>query len=62
MSDDFLLQTLAVVLANGLVTFGVVKTTLRFLEKEIGEVRAIASRAHRRIDDLILNLNQRRSA
>ena len=37
-------------IVNGLITFGVVKTTMRFLEKEIDTVRSVAEAAHKRID------------
>lgn len=47
------------IVANGAVTYGVVKTTLRFLEKEIARVDDKASVAHTRQDEHIKDFHTR---
>ena len=42
-------------LVNGLVTFGVVKATLHFLAEGVKEAKASASRAHERIDGILMD-------
>lgn len=44
---------------NGLVTFGVIKATLRHHAEGIKEAKAIGVRAHHRIDDLMLAERER---
>lgn len=40
-------------LANGLVTYGVIKTTLAWHRQDIDRAQARADNAHTRIDDLL---------
>lgn len=51
--------SLLTIVANGAVTFGVVKTTLRFLEKEIARVDMKAGAAHERQDKHVLDFHTR---
>lgn len=53
---------LLTIVANGAVTYGVVKTTLRFLEKENQRIDDKASSAHTRIDQHVHDFHSRRPA
>lgn len=60
MSADIFYTLLAGGVINGLITYGVVKTTLHFHQQQITEVRGAVTTAHKRIDDVYVQLNQRR--
>ena len=59
MTTELFLSLLAGGIINGLVTYGVVKTTLRYHEQGIAEAKVSASKAHERIDAMIININKR---
>lgn len=61
MSADLFYTLLAGGVINGLITFGVVKTTLFFHQKQINEVRGVAEKAHDRIDAIFTQRLRRHS-
>lgn len=47
------------IVANGAVTYGVVKTTLRFLEKESTRIDDKATVAHERLDKHLIEFHSK---
>lgn len=50
-----LITLLIGVLFNGAVTYGVIKTTLKFLEINTAFAQKTADRAHQRIDEILIS-------